>query len=280
MTLTQREDHDLRVLRDSNGSRNIGAVVEVDSRIGQERAQAIEDADSRAVLFVFIVAVPRDRGIGPDECDVPDRFRQRKETALILQQGHGLARRCKRECKMIAAAFHASRQGGVGERMVEEAERELHPQHGGCGTVESIHRECVVFDCRDDRSLKHGVVEIVELHIDARIDGFDDRIARACRHAVILPQPPNRTQVGQNESLKAPILAQNLIQQCGVGGNGHAVDLVIRRHNAHCMSIADCRLKSLEHDGAQLTLSNVDRRSVESAFGRAMSDEMLRLRNH
>ena len=50
-------------------------------------------------------------------------------------------------------------------------------------------------------------------------------------------------------------LAQDGFQQKRIGGNGDAVDFMIGGHNRHGVSLADGRLKGLEHRAAQLALS-------------------------
>ena len=55
---------------------------------------------------------------------------------------------------------------------------------------------------------------------------------------------------------------------------------MIGGHHAHGVPVAQRRLKRLEHHGAQLTLADVHRRSIDSALRRSVPGKMLGLSDH
>ena len=132
----------------------------------------------------------------------------------------------------------------------------------------------------DERLLKDIVVEIVKLHVDARPDRHAHRILGRCSDVMDIVETPNRAQIGEHETLKSPLIAQNLLQQKRVGRDRDAIDLVIGSHRAHGVPFAKGRLKPAQHDHAQLALAHVHGRSVGSAFGRAVAGKVLGLGNH
>ena len=87
-------------------------------------------------------------------------------------------------------------------------------------------------------------------------------------------------QVRKHKSLEAPFIAQNPLQQHGIGGNWDAIDLVVGSHHAHGVPIAQRRLKRLEHHCAQFALADVHRRGVHSALWRSVPGKVLGLGDH
>ena len=55
----------------------------------------------------------------------------------------------------------------------------------------------------------------------------------------------NRSQIGEHKPSKTPFITQNLLQQEWVGRDRDAVDLVIGRHDAECVSLRERPVQSL-----------------------------------
>src|SRR5579859_5220829 len=110
----------------------------------------------------------------------------------------------------------------------------------------------------DERFLEDGVIKVVELHVNAGAHSHASSILGRRSDAMIFVQTPDGTEVGKNKSLKAPLIAQHLLEQEGISNHWNAVDLVIGGHGRHRMSLPECGLKALEHDAAQLALTHVD----------------------
>src|ERR1700733_8604419 len=97
---------------------------------------------------------------------------------------------------------------------------------------------------------------------------------------MVLVEALDCSQIREHKPLKSPFLSKDLLEQEGIRGNRNAVDFVIGSHGRHGMSLAESRLKRLEHDGAQLALSHMDRRGVGATLRGAMSGKMLGLSYH
>ena len=90
-------------------------------------------------------------------------------------------------------------------------------------------------------------------------------------------EPLDGPQIGENKSSKAPVLAQNRLQQEWVVGDWNPVDFVVGGHHRHGVPLANCFGKGRQHHRPQFPLADMDRRSVGTAFGRTVAGEMFRL---
>src|ERR1700761_4524349 len=78
LPLAKPEDDSVRLLRCGDSGCNVLARIEGDSCVGDDRANAIEQADALAIRFALIVAIAPDVCIRSDDRDVAKRFRKRQ----------------------------------------------------------------------------------------------------------------------------------------------------------------------------------------------------------
>src|ERR1700761_3410717 len=89
----------------------------------------------------------------------------------------------------------------------------------------------------------------------------------------------DRTKVGEDKALEAPLLAQDGFEEKRIGSDRDAIDLVIGGHRRHGVALAKCRLEGLQHGRPKLTFANVDRRGVGAALWRTVTGEVFGLRD-
>ena len=154
--------------------------------------------------------------------------------------------------------------------MIEKPQRKLDPKYRADCPIQIRLGKRALVDAIYESLLKNAVLEIVELHIDARADRHTCGVLWCRCNVMDIVEAANRAKIGKHKSLKAPFIAQNLLQKERIRRDRDAVNLVIRGHCAHRMSFAKGRLKSSQHDHAQFALSHMHGRGVRAAFGRTM----------
>src|ERR1039458_9386366 len=180
---------------------------------------------------------------------------------------------------MFWRAVHLRVQGRVYIGMVKQPKGKLHAQYRCDCTVKVFLRECAFMHAIDEGLLKYVVIEVIELHVNARSNRHANRFLGRNGYTVCAVQTFDGSQIGEDEPLEIPLLTQNCFEQKRVCGDRDAIDLVIRSHHTHRMSLTKGGLKSAQHDRAQLALSHVHWRCIGSTFRGTMSGEMFRLGN-
>src|SRR5580698_11175744 len=147
--------------------------------------------------------------------------------------------------------MHASVKSGIDEGMIEQAESKLDAQHRANRPVEIGLGQGAFVHTIDQRLLKDGVIEIIELHVDAGPDGHTRGIFCRRGNAMYFVETLDRAQIREHKPLKSPFVAKDLLEQKGIRGNWDAVDFVIASHGRHGVSLTESWFKRPEHDRAQ-----------------------------
>src|SRR6201999_1510492 len=95
---------------------------------------------------------------------------ERQEMAIVFEQGHRLARGIEREIEMSLRPVGPGAQTGIGQWAIEEPQGKLHTKHGAYRPVQVRLRKRAIANAIHEGLLKYVVLEIVELHIDPRLD--------------------------------------------------------------------------------------------------------------
>ena len=168
---------------------------------------------------------------------------------VVLEQGHGLARRLERNSEMLRGAMHLR---------IQTRDRRRDDRRGRASNLtRSTDRDRAVQIGLRERTIVHAIDERVLKNVVSRNrrTACPRRSGWPCRRrpwawprrSARYKGGLNRAQIREHKSLKAPFLAQNPLQQHGIGGNWDAIDLVVGGHHAHGVPLAQRRLKRLEH---------------------------------
>src|ERR1039458_8175565 len=141
---------------------------------------------------------------------------------IVLEQGHGFARRLKRKVEMRLRTVCSCFQIEIGRRVIEKAQGKLHTQHRPDRPIQVRLRKRTLMNTFGKSPLIVFMPKIVELHIDARFDGYACSLLRSGGNAVHGVKTLDCAQVGEHESLKPPFLAKYLLQQERVRCNGRS----------------------------------------------------------
>ena len=93
--------------------------------------------------------------------------------------------------------------------------------------VQLFHRHFAGFD--QPRQILR-VILVAHTHVDSGFQRHAHRIFRVCRRAMF-NQLFDCTVIGNGDAFKAPLVAQNIFQQPGIGGGWRAVQRVQRHHH-------------------------------------------------
>ncbi|MNV21021.1 hypothetical protein D3C71_1119450 [compost metagenome] len=257
---------DVRTARDGQ-PRGLGAQRGVQSFVDAHgRGLAREQAPgAHQVLRAF--------GEGADQRDLLRAgFRERQQLAFVLQHHDGAARALagQRDELGVLHALRGRRAVEAAHRVVEEAELELDPQHAPHGLVEPRHRHLA-------RGHEVGQVADVQAALHAHVGaGHEGQLGglAAVGGVAVLDELFVGRVVGHHEALELPLVAQHAGEQRGVGGRGHAADLVEGAHDRQRARI-DRRTERRQVDLAQRALGDFARVVVEPALGRAVGREVL-----
>ena len=160
--------------------------------------------------------------------------------------------------------------GAARIRMLEKAERELHPQHAAHRLVHGRHRQLALLEQLGDL----GVVEVGHhVHLDT---GFQ-RLLRGgggIERDAVVGQFHHRGVVADHEAVEAPFLAQDLVHQVRIGGGRHAVERVERAHHRGRAGLDRCLVRR-QVDLAQADVGHVGGVVLAARLGSAVGGEML-----
>ena len=154
--------------------------------------------------------------------------------------------------------------------IVEQAHVVLGAQHVAYRAVDLGHGDLARF---------HQARQFLEIqrvghaHVHARLDGEPRGFAVVVRHAMA-DQFGDGAVVADGDAAKAPVLAQQVLQQPGVGAGGDAVDGVQRHHHAAGAGV-DGRAVGWQVVLVHAQRAHVDHVVVAAAFDRAVQREML-----
>ena len=156
--------------------------------------------------------------------------------------------------------------------MLEEAEADLHGENARDGFVD-------LFD--GDLSAGDGGSEVLpvgsgterHLHVDARLEAAHGGVREIFCETVGL-EILDGVGVADYEALEAPILAEDVMQQPAVAGGGHVVEIHVGGHGGADTGL-DCGVEGREVDVPHLIFRDVGGVIVASAFGGAVSGEVL-----
>jgi len=127
--------------------------------------------------------------------------------------------------------------------MVEEAKLKFDAENvAGCA-VDVRDRKCAFVDAVNQGLLEDIVLEIVELHVHAGFDGEAGGFCRRGNDVMAAVEMLYRAEVGEDEALKAPLLAEDFLEEKRGGGDGDAVDLMVGGHHALGVSLTEGRLE-------------------------------------
>ncbi len=101
-----------------------------------------------------------------------------------------------------------------------------------------------------------------QLHVHAGGQGERGRLGQVRGDVVEHVQERHAEVVGHHHAVKAPFAAQQVGEQAGVRGDGHAVDLRIRVHDRPHAAVLDRHLEGDEHHVGDLARSGVHGREV------------------
>ena len=178
---------------------------------------------------------------------------------------------------MLRAAEHLVRAVLVGERLLEQAETELHTENAAAGGIQYGNIHLSALDQMLDRVLPHVVRKIVKLQIHARFQTETDGLLRGGGDEMPVIQTGNRRQVGAHKARHAILAAQHVGQQLVVHRDGDAVDRVVA---AHRIARAAVHERGLEHRQAiaeHVVPPHRAGRAVQAAHGVSVAGVVLRL---
>ena len=198
---------------------------------------------------------------------------ERQQVAVVLQQHDRLSGDAPGERALRRRLIDGGRGVGVDERLLEQAERDLHPQHAPHGAVDERDRDPSGLDLRLER-----LAEAVELR---QLDVEPGRQCHAAGGALVggdlmeRAQQHRREVVGDDHAVEAELAAQQVVENRPRAAARQAVDLVVRVHDRREPRFADRRLERPRVHLAQLARADVRRRVVEAALGGAVAEEVL-----
>ncbi|MCW0416700.1 hypothetical protein NB689_002454 [Xanthomonas sacchari] len=177
-----------------------------------------------------------------------------------------------RQCQRLRAPLPRLRALGhdAQEWVVEQAQCGLEAQHAAHRVVQPRHRHRTVGD------QARQVLQVQPaLHADVHA-GQERQPRRVARIAGVAVRDQFQVAgvVGDDQAAVVPLAAQHLAQQPGVGGGGHAGQLVEGGHGGHRAG-AEGGLERREIHLAQGALGDVDGVVVQAGLGRAVGGEVL-----
>jgi hypothetical protein len=162
--------------------------------------------------------------------------------------------------------------------MVEEAELELRPQHPSDRPLE----RGLVDETTLERVEKRGPIAVRrrQLDIEPCVERHRSGVRAVPCEAVVLGDLADREIVGDDTAFETPLLAEHPGEKVAVGSAEDAVDLVVCAHHRGDAGGAHRRLERVEVHLPELTRKDPCRRPVHPAFRCAITDQVLRGRDH
>src|SRR5947207_5472215 len=211
-------------------------------------------------------------GVRPDDRDRSEVAPQRQQVARVLEQHHGLAR-------------HLERQGPVG-RLVEHADRDLRPAHGG-GRVEHAEPEPRHEQAGDrgvdglltDQALVHRIHQVrvlaAAIQVGAGADAQRGRRGGGRGDPVALVDVIDGTTIGHDVTGEAPLPPQDGPQQQVAAAGRRAEHPVVRAHQGVGARLANAGLEVGQVALAQVSLAHHGVELVAQRLGTRVDGEVL-----
>ena len=218
------------------------------------------------------VRVRADDGDGARRADRRRPAGQRQD-AVVRQQHHRLLRELGCD-PAVSLRVKIDRRDGFGlERLVEQPELGLLPQHPLHGPVHQLLRD----GPRPDPFEQRCEVRITGRQLDVHPggEGLGGRVAEVGGDAVQRVQERDPEVVGDDGALEPPSTAQQVGQQPRVSGDRQAVDLRVGVHDAPRTAVEDRHLERDEQHVGELTRPGVHRREVAPGPRGRVADEVL-----
>ena len=211
-------------------------------------------------------------GVGADDGDSLERFAERQQVVLILQQHDRFARRFKRELAVRGAIVHAVRDLRVfhhGAR-IEHAQTETGQQQAA---------ERLIDFGLFDQALAHGGENGFVLHaaveIGPGLDGFSDAGFGSGRELVMQIDIADGAAIGDHVAAEAPLLAQDLFKQTRVGAGGRAIYAVVGAHHGLGAAVFDGGLELRQVRVAEIALIHHSIEGMALRLGAAVDGVVL-----
>ena len=132
---------------------------------------------------------------------------------------------------MLFAMYSLSCRIGIYVRIFKQSHFEFQSQNIGNCTVKFLNREFTLFNVLFDVIAK-GIALQIYVHSRTQSQGCSFRIV-VC-NMVIVGKTFDTYKVRIHNSLKSPLLSQNICKQILVASAGNAVNRVVRRHYRTC----------------------------------------------
>ena len=159
--------------------------------------------------------------------------------------------------------------------MLEESQRELNPQNAPHRLINRCHRYAAGPDQR-------GQLRVVEvghhIHVHTGVEGLL-RGRRCIQSDAVMRQLHHRGVIADHKAVKAPLPAENSIQQVGVRRHGNAVKRVERTHYGGRASLHRGLVRR-KVDLAEAALAHVRGVVLATGLRRAIGGKMLHGRRH
>ena len=164
---------------------------------------------------------------------------------------------------------------GVGDRTVEQARSEFPGQDAAYGPVNPFFRDATVADRLDQQRIASGA----QVDVHARFQGQFGSLLPVGGNVVCRSQPVDAAQVGDDQAVEAPRIAQHAGQQRLAGRAGHSVDGIVGGHHAPGAGF-DGTPERRQEAFAQFPFADGRRIPVVAAGGDAIGHEMLQRGGH
>ena len=217
-------------------------------------------------------------GIGANDGDRSGVLAQGQDAALVLEQDDRLARCLQGQGTMLGRVDHRVGDLGIGHLLgrVKHAQAKARRK-------EPFHR--AVDGRLIDQALLHRLdqcgVGRAAVEVTARFDGQGRRLGRRLDQLVVgidvndRPAVRDHVRVGARGAAKAPLLAEDLLQEGRAGAARLAVGAVIGAHHRHRPALAHAGLKVGQVGQAQVALAGDGIKGVPVGLGAAVHGIVL-----
>lgn len=212
-------------------------------------------------------------GIGTDDGDVFVFVAiERQEGVLIFEEGDGFVCGFESKFLVLRAVGDFFGESGIDVWIVEEAEQEFRTEDAGDGAIDEGFRDFAVADLLRKGEIGSGERE---LDIDAGFDGHASGDFVVGGNMVESDEIGESEIVGNDDALKTPFLAEDLIQEVSVGVGRNAVDFIVGRHERGGVGFGNGSLEGAKEVFADDALGIIAGANVGAGLGLAMNGKMF-----
>ncbi len=199
-------------------------------------------------------------------------LRSGRTIPLVLQQHDGFARRLQGQLAMLGAVVDAVRNARVLDlcRRIEQAQLETRREQAPQRLVEVRFLEQARFDRRQQVAVLHAAIQV-----GAGLDCRCHARRRIGRRFVIEINIADGAAVRNHVALKAPLLAQDVVQQARVGAGGQPVHAVVGAHYALRAALSNRGFEMRQVGLEQVALADARVEGVAQGFGPAVHRVMF-----